>query len=71
MKSNMSCRWAIYWEKVRCGIRGRQALYWVDIESSQIFRYDPAKSQHEMVQMDIAVGALAFPRNRRPDLGDR
>ena len=39
---------------------GEQALYWVDIESSQIFRYDPAKSQHEMVQMDIAVGALAF-----------
>ena len=36
------------------------ALYWVDIESSQIFRYDALTGQHETVQMDIAVGALAF-----------
>ena len=36
------------------------ALYWVDIESSQIFRYDARTSQHETVQMDIAVGAVAF-----------
>ena len=39
---------------------GEQALYWVDIESSQIFRYDSRKRQHEKAQMDIAVGALAF-----------
>lgn len=36
------------------------ALYWVDIESRRIFRYDSRTSQLEMAQMDIAVGALAF-----------
>ena len=39
---------------------GEAALYWVDIESSQIFRYDSHTGQHEKVQLDIAVGALAF-----------
>ena len=39
---------------------GEGALYWVDIESGQIFRYDSRTGQHEKVQMDIAVGALAF-----------
>ena len=38
----------------------QKLLYWVDIEASQIFRYDPSSGKHHAYQMDKPVGALAF-----------
>ena len=38
----------------------QKLLYWVDIEASQIFRYDPSSGKHHAFQMDKTVGALAF-----------
>lgn len=39
---------------------GEQALYWVDINSGLYHRYQPDPGLHEVVQVGIKIGALAF-----------
>ena len=40
-----------------------ERLYWVDIESNQIQRYEPRTDKHEVFQMEIPVGAVAFRKS--------
>ena len=46
-----------------------ERLYWVDIESNQIQRYEPRTDKHEVFQMEIPVGAVAFRKSRRVGIG--
>ena len=37
-----------------------QALYWVDIEAGNYQRYEPSTGHHQVINIGIKVGALAF-----------
>lgn len=39
---------------------GEKALYWVDIESSCYYRYDPVTGTHQRIDVGVKVGTLAF-----------